>query len=233
MINFQFPNTFWFEPNPGTGLITQNTTFQFPFGVTKAFISCAPASGGGGGGSGVYHVHVNGDFFSHGKDYYYNGIGGGGGGTKPVIYRVPIIVDYNQIYNIVVGKGGAGGFAGGGNEGGTAGGNGETTYFKLGSTVLFSHAGGIGGQPGSPSVTSAAGGADGGQASVKIYGGNGSFVNSNYYGGNGGKGGVHSTGDAATKGAPGSNARILIEWFKNDTPTGIPILFPENGIAID
>lgn len=233
MLN-QFPNTYWFEPTPETRLYKTTGTFSFviPEGVKKIFISCAPAAGGGGGG-GAGETHIEGSWPNDHR-VYNNGTSGGGGGTKAIVYRQEIdITQEASVCTLIIGKGGAGGARGLGNAASGANGlSGEPSVVKINNqtTMTFNGGGGGSGGPGYPN-RSAPGGSDGGGTGTEPIG-KGSFINKVMYGGDGGyRGyGYRNPGSyAATSGQDGTNARILVEWFDDDLPTGSPfqLLFPE------
>ena len=79
-----------------------STSITFPSNVSKVDVCCV---GGGGGGSGGYGHHSSGGASSGWVAASWRGKGGGGGN---IVNRYNIPVTYGEIYQIVIGAGGAG-----------------------------------------------------------------------------------------------------------------------------
>lgn len=168
----------------GQQVITSNTTFTVPTGVT--WLNVTVVGGGGGGGRGYYEYNPE-----SGDRYWIGGSGGYGGmGVKG------ITVTSGSTHAVSIGAGGAGSST----TNGTAGGS--TTF----GASLVTATGGAGGT-GTSTTVNGANGANGTSAASDY-----SVVGQTYSVGGAVKGVGGAGGDGVTAGAAGTAGLVIVEW---------------------
>jgi len=163
--------------DPNTLVFFENSTFTVPANVYSIDVECWGGGGAGGGRT------------SNG------GAGGGGGGAYA---SKTLEVEPGQVYNIIVGSGGA---ASTGN-----GGNGSSSQFNSTGDPVVSLVladGGSGGSGGSASTAGAGGTIASSIGDIRRSGGNGGTGSSSVSGGGGSSAGVNSNGNNASAQTPG------------------------------